>query len=122
MVTLTCFMFVTFGRTIFRYKILNPETSSDWFIDPETNIDDSNSSIGSKNSISSLRSLGLSWLRKWYKAKKKREVNLLDLIVCPNCHGNLDNQENAVVCSKCMVSFSQTPILDFNNGQMVSAD
>ncbi len=96
-----------------RYDILNPETTSDWFVQPETVID---GDIGDTVAVGNLRSLGLAMLRKWYRFLKNRKVDLLGLIVCPDCHGELVNQQEWIHCPNCLISYPKTPMIDFNKG------
>lgn len=102
-----------------RYKVLNPEVSADWFREPST---ESTEAIENAVSAKGLRPLGLKWLRHWYKRRKKRSaLDLRRLVVCPGCHGDLEDAEEQVTCPNCGVAYSAVPILDFNNGRPIGA-
>ncbi|MBI4681150.1 MAG: methyltransferase domain-containing protein [Nitrospirae bacterium] len=97
-----------------RFKILNPEISLDWFKGPDIH-EIINNEIAARPSIKNLRSLGLSMLRWWYQIRKKRKIDLIEFLACPDCHGELAYNTEFLFCSSCEVYYSTQPLVDFNN-------
>jgi SAM-dependent methyltransferase len=97
------------------FKIVNPETSSDWFQDPPiVEVDMASNAISEKRRIRDIRSLGLAFLKKWYRMRKRRTVVLEDLLACPECHGQLEGSPESFVCNACRVRYPRQPHADFN--------
>jgi SAM-dependent methyltransferase len=95
------------------FHVGNPDVSLDWFVDPETpEMDEDRFATHSRPN--SLRSAGLAALRKWYKVRKKNGPDLVDLLVCPHCHGELTIDESKGSCTRCRVSYQWYPVPDFN--------
>lgn len=103
-----------FWKDEIKFNIMNPEVACDWFIEPEMR-QLADGEITTKAPIESLRSMGLSMLRKWYKLRKRRKPNLTDLLVCPECHGNLIIDKAFISCHNCGISYPNQPLPDFNN-------
>lgn len=101
------------------YRVVNLEVSCDWFKEPDTKyvVRDE---IEDYARIDSLRSLGLNMLKWIYKKRKTNKVNILDLIVCPECHGELTQDEEYLSCMSCRLSYSKQPVIDFNNPIKIS--
>ena len=94
------------------FKILNPDVSSGWFVDPNV------AGVGDEDFATSptsngLRSMGLSALRKWHRLRKKK-VYITQLLACPECHGSLITTDEVASCENCQVSYSLSPVPDFN--------
>lgn len=103
-----------FWENEIKYKVINPELNADWV----NNITVKPSDVIAENiETNDLRSTGLKLLRKYAKSKKRRKVNLNDLLACPECHNDLTEEENYFTCSKCKVKYSRKPLLDFNKGE-----
>jgi len=68
------------------YKIVNPELNPDWINNIGITTSDE---ISTKCKGDNPRSLGLKLLRKIYKWRRRTEVNLLDILSCPECHSGL---------------------------------
>jgi SAM-dependent methyltransferase len=97
------------------FRIVNPETSCDWFQDPP--VEAASTTVGvlaNQRRIRDVRSLGLSLLRGWYKLRKHRTFKLEDLLVCPECHNTLEDSAQWLACSKCRVRYPRLPHPDFN--------
>ena len=103
------------------FEVLNPEVSSDWFVDPATRALDAESFVES-NGGQGIRSSGLSALRKWQRIRKRKTVNVLDLLVCPQCHGSLTIVDDLASCSACQVSYPVSPVPDFNRPVSFKSD
>jgi len=103
------------------FEVLNPEVSSDWFVDPATRALDADSYIAS-NGGQGIRSSGLSALRKWQRIRKRKTVNVLDLLVCPQCHGSLTIVDDLASCSVCQLSYPVSPVPDFNRPVSFKSD
>lgn len=95
------------------FKVLNPGVSSEWFVDPglpeitEQAFVESNGGRG-------LRSMGLAALRKWHRLRKKNVIDLALVLACPECHGSLSISDGVAACSQCQISYSLSPVPDFN--------
>ncbi|GGI82035.1 methyltransferase domain-containing protein [Legionella impletisoli] len=92
-----------------KYKISNPEVSSDWI--EQINIQSKEGDIKKSHisTILSWRTLGLEILKKYYnisRSKRLKEFNLLSILVCPECHGNLTDENQRLDCKQCDISFS----------------
>jgi hypothetical protein len=59
----------------------------------------------------------LKLLRKFAKSRKRKKVNLKDLLACPECHGALDEETNYFICNNCRIRYSRIPLPDFNKGE-----
>ena len=105
-----------FWENEIKYKIVNPELSADWINNIKTNPSDE---ILTSNKAIDLRTLGLKYLRKFIKLRKRKNFNLMDILACPECHGKLTVKENYLICENCRVKFSNNPLPDFNNGEMI---
>jgi SAM-dependent methyltransferase len=103
------------------FKIDNPETSLNWFVEPEVKaLDDGN--FRSAPESNGARSLGLSLLRKYYKLRKRRFRNLDDIICCPDCHRSLMAEDEKLICHSCQMSYPRIPVPDFNHGLALPRD
>lgn len=96
------------------YKIINPESSCEWFEDPPVTLDLPSEVAVRKRRVTDLRSLGLSLLRTWYKLRKQRKVELEDLLVCPECHSSLEIDTQWLTCGGCRLRYPRKPQPDFN--------
>jgi SAM-dependent methyltransferase len=101
------------------YKMVNPETSLNWFVDPSFETS-SHAEVSEKPMSNGVRSLGLSLLRKYYKFRKRRALNLNEILCCPDCHKSLVQEPSAFVCTECQMSYPRVPVPDFNNSFAVT--
>ncbi|HEV7682006.1 MAG TPA: methyltransferase domain-containing protein [Pyrinomonadaceae bacterium] len=95
------------------FEVLNPEVSSNWFVEPET-AELEEQDLVTSNRPTGLRGLGLAGIRKWQRLRKRKLTNLRELLVCPECHGSLLMDDETGACSHCRVSYSLRPVPDFN--------
>jgi SAM-dependent methyltransferase len=96
-----------------KFKLINPETSLQWSEDPKISaLDDGHVRV--EPAGNGVRSLGLSLLRKYYRLRKRQPVDLPSLLVCPECHGVLDESTSEFSCSQCNLAYSRLPVPDFN--------
>lgn len=103
-----------FWENEIKFKVINPELKADWI----NNIAVKASEVIADNiEANDLRSTGLKLLRKYAKSKKRRKLNLNDLLACPECHSSLEVRENFFICLKCAVRYKRKPIPDFNQGE-----
>lgn len=102
-----------FWKDEINFEVLNPEVSSDWFVDPETPALDEQAFVDSSNTHG-LRSMGLAAVRKWQRLRKRKPVDLSALLVCPECHDSLVMRDERGSCSRCGVSYALHPVPDFN--------
>lgn len=97
------------------FRIVNPETSCDWFQDPSVEVEQpAGDAPMRQRRIKDVRSLGLSLLRAWYKLRKRRTFQLEDLLVCPECHNTLETGAERLTCGVCRVQYPRGPHPDFN--------
>ncbi|HUS10198.1 MAG TPA: class I SAM-dependent methyltransferase [Pyrinomonadaceae bacterium] len=95
------------------FKVVNPDVSSEWFVDPgmpELN----EQSFVQTNGGKGIRSRGLAALRKWHKLRKNKVIDLAQLLACPGCHGALSISNEFAACQQCQMSYSLSPVPDFN--------
>jgi len=91
-----------------RFKVINPEVTSEWFRAPRL-IADVVSNSASRDSRKSLLRL----IREWYRWRKPT-VDLDQLLVCPHCHGELNKLDKTWYCPVCDRSYKRYPLADFN--------
>lgn len=96
-----------------KFRIINPQVSCDWFVEPGSQKVDERF-ITKRPPLYDLRSLGLSVLRRWYRLRKRRPVNLMELLVCPECHGPLASDSDWLHCPACAIRYPKRPFPDFN--------
>lgn len=96
-----------------KFKLTNPETSLQWSEDPKISSLD-NGQLHTEPVGNGARGFGLSLLRKYYRLRKRQPVDLLSLLVCPECHGVLDKGTSEFLCAQCNLAYSRLPIPDFN--------
>ncbi|MBU2623836.1 MAG: methyltransferase domain-containing protein [Proteobacteria bacterium] len=94
-----------------QYEIMNPETSTDWFIDPEMRLIE-DGQLDARRNMKDFRGLAMAAIRKWYCAKK-RKVDLDRMLVCPECHGGLKVDPDYYCCPECGTRYSRRSIPDF---------
>lgn len=101
-----------------KFKVVNPEVSCDWFVEPVSQkLDDG--MFATHPPVLDLRSLCLSILRRWYGLRKKRKIDSAELLVCPECHGLLTNGRDWLSCSTCEIRYPASPIPDFNRPESI---
>lgn len=103
-----------FWENEIKFKVINPELKADWINNIAVKASDV---IADNIEANDLRSTGLKLLRKYAKSKKRRKLNLNDLLACPECHSSLEVRENFFICLKCAVRYKRKPIPDFNQGE-----
>jgi SAM-dependent methyltransferase len=96
-----------------KFKLTNPETSLQWAEDPGISALD-NGHLHTEPPRNGARGFGLSLLRKYYKLRKRQPVNLSSLLVCPECHGVLNEGASEFICSQCSLAYARLPVPDFN--------
>jgi SAM-dependent methyltransferase len=95
------------------FEVLNPDVSSNWFVDPGMP-ELAEQTFVTRMGLGGARSMGLAALRKWQKLRKRKLANLYELLVCPECHGSLCIGEKLGSCDRCQVSYALSPVPDFN--------
>lgn len=105
-----------FWQDKIKYRIVNPELEADWINSVKTT---PSQEIVKTNKAIDLRTLGLNYLRKFYKWRKSRKFNLLDILACPECHGDLKENNNSFVCERCKLKYLKNPLPDFNKGETI---
>ncbi len=100
-----------FWRDKIKFRIINPEADVGWINNLKTSlIIDTNTSY----QIINFRRYGMKLVRRYYKMKKKRKINLLDILACPQCLGEFINEKDFLICLNCKIKFQKSPIPDFN--------
>lgn len=105
-----------FWDTEIKYKIHNTETSCDWIeiINAESQIGETKQSYFQRES--GWRKFGLSVLNQWYafcRAKRLKNFDLINILCCPMCHGDLTLQKKNILCHCCNVAYPYDPLPDF---------
>lgn len=95
------------------FEVLNPDVSSNWFVDPGTPELDEQAFVTSSRP-NTVRGMGLAAIRKWHRLRKRKLADLRELLVCPECHGSLAIDEDVGSCNHCRVSYPLRPVPDFN--------
>ncbi len=101
-----------FWKDRIQFEILNPETSTAWFVDPEIGLP-AEDQLQARSRIAGIRGLGLAALRRWYRARKQK-VDIDQLLACPECHGDLQFDTDYYRCAVCATRYPRRPIPDFN--------
>ena len=101
-----------FWKDQIKFRVINPEVDADW-VNHIPVRQSATEEISSKYNAIDLRSYGLKLLRKIYKLRKNTKVNLSSILVCPECHNKLSENEVEFICNKCKIKFSKIPIPDF---------
>lgn len=98
------------------YVVLNPQVSCKWI----ELINDQGILGGAKNSYVSThrgwREVGQELLSRWYAFRRSgrlKNFKLMDILACPECHGELGKKENLLICSSCSKSYSMNPEPNF---------
>jgi SAM-dependent methyltransferase len=94
------------------FMILNPETSLEWFREPDTSPFHENAAPGTVGSRTA-RSLGLDILRRYYRIAKPSRPPLAQTLVCVECHGKLYDEGDRLVCRACKLAFPSKPVPNF---------
>lgn len=102
-----------FWKDKIQFEILNPEISTTWFVDPETGPIAENH-VETRSRVANLRGLGLAALRHWYRVRK-RKINIEQMLICPECHGDLQTNADYYRCAACSARYSRHPFPDFNS-------
>jgi SAM-dependent methyltransferase len=97
------------------FTIENPDTPLTWFKEPRVESAD-NGNFSHAPASNGERSLGLSLMRKYYRLRKRKVVDLNAILCCPDCHGDLVAQNGSLICSTCQLSYERIPVPDFNSG------
>lgn len=107
-------------RDEIKFKILNPETSTDWFNEPALEMPENGSYVESSHN-SGLRGFVLSGLTRWQRIRKGT-VDLKTILGCPDCHSLLAFSQEQGICNQCDVSYSMRPVPNFNHPSKLSRD
>jgi len=102
-----------FWKENIRFKVINPEVSSDWFVEPTAPEPDA-SVFETTTRNTGLRSKGLGLLRRWYQARKRSSIDLAKLLVCPACRQSLEVSDELAVCESCKKTYAMQPVPDFS--------
>lgn len=100
-----------------RFIEVNPETSVNWLTHANGG-DGKTTEIINAMPITSLRSVGLSLLRRWYRLRKHRKIDLSSLLACPECRGPLIKGEDTFTCRNCVLCYSAAPLADFTTAHV----
>lgn len=103
-----------FWKDKINFKVINPDVSSDWFVEPQV-LPPDEITLATSNGDKSLRSKGLLALRNWNRFKKRTQVDLTKLLICPECRGPLVANEETATCEQCETAYPLRPVPDFNS-------
>lgn len=99
------------------YVVLNPEVSCEWIerINEESDFGAAKDSYIQEEH--GWREIGQALLSRWYafwRSRRLKDFNLVDILICPECHGVLREEKAATLsCVSCNRSFPLHPIPDF---------
>lgn len=105
-----------FWQDTIKFMIVNPEVSCDWI----ERINDESDIGGAKDSYMhdqrGWREVGQSVLKRWYaffRSRRLKNFNLGDILVCPECHGELSMSQQEMKCGACNIVYPAAPVPDF---------
>jgi SAM-dependent methyltransferase len=102
-----------FWRDNINFSVINPEVSSDWFVEPPvTQLH--HATYDANNRGTGLRSKGLTVLRSWQRLRKRKRIDLAGLLVCPDCRESIIVREDFATCNRCATTYPMRPVPDFN--------
>ena len=99
-----------------KYKIYNPEVSCDWIEEINEKSPIGEISDNYLHTEYGWRIFGLNILNRWYgffRARRLKKFSLLEIICCPECHGDLESKGDSLNCINCNSVFSNKTIPDF---------
>jgi SAM-dependent methyltransferase len=97
-----------------RYEIDNPQTSLNWFNEPQAGyIGTPGVPLSTEPAPVSLRSAIIGLLRRWAVIRKRNNLRLDAMLVCPQCHGALETRPGVYRCVACSLSYRREPVIDF---------
>ncbi len=99
-----------------KYIIYNPDTSCDWIEEINENSLPGETGDDYLHTESGWRRVGLNILNRWYgffRAKRLKKFSLLEIICCPECHSDLVQGNNKLICKSCNVKFDNNTLPDF---------
>lgn len=102
-----------FWKDNINFKVINPEVSSDWFVEPPVS-QANDEAFETSSSQNGLRSKGLAALRSWYRFRKRSLVDLTALLVCPDCRQSIVVRDDLAVCERCKTTYPMHPVPNFN--------
>lgn len=100
------------------YTIFNPDTSCDWIQDVYNNSREKKEIVACQSVRVGWRSIGLKMYESVQRFKRKfrlKRFNLYEVIVCPECKGNLNKVKNELNCPSCKLVYSNTPHINFES-------
>lgn len=92
-----------------KYEISNPEVAADWIEDIYANSQAGETKDSYLTDESGWRAYGLAVLNRWHsyrRSKRLKNFNLLTILACPECHGELDESKESLCCAKCRTAYS----------------
>lgn len=101
-----------------KYQIHNPETSCEWIeaINAESEVGETKQSYLDEKPgwrEYGLKALG-AW-QKWRRAKRLKGFDLLSILACPECKGELQEKSGVLCCQVCKVCYPSDPYPDFTH-------
>ena len=114
------FLFHTryFWENEIKYEIFNPSTGTSWI---NSIFDNSTTSeISTKSTTKGLnwRSFGsffFELIQKILRSKRMKNFNIFEILVCPECKGDLDKTKASLLCKNCNASYAIQPHINFDD-------
>ena len=94
-----------------KYEISNPDVSADWIEEINAQSEAGESKDCHLADNSGWRAWGLTILNWWQKkmrARRLKNFDLLSILACPECGGELDSKSNSLACGNCKVAYPYT--------------
>ncbi len=100
-----------------RFRVVNPQQSLEWHKFPEAGLDLNDALIPGTGTASSegfsLRQAIIGAIRWIYVKFGTRDLDLDSILVCPDCHGELDVSPEFYTCPSCQTAYRRRPLPDF---------
>jgi SAM-dependent methyltransferase len=94
------------------FTVLNPSAECTWFEAMHGSEGDPANDVQPRPT---LRSLGLSALRRYHVLRKRRRFTLNELLACPVCNASLTHNRDTLTCTSCAQQFKTQPVCDFTS-------
>jgi hypothetical protein len=108
-----------FWENEINYEIVNSHVSCDWIENVYKNSSQVSEIVAGQNNRTGWRALGskiYGALQQRMRKARLKNLNLNDLLVCPECKSALNAVNVGLVCYQCDVEYASNPYVNFENG------
>ncbi len=93
------------------FEVIDADESMAWYDDSRG---EGAEEVSGNYGSTGWRSAGLRLLRAYWRRRRRKAINWLDILACPECHGGLEPRDGSYYCRLCRVGFSAMPVPDFS--------